>query len=73
MKFVLEGDTFEEKIVRVRLETSESGIDLIGVDNEGKEWFILTLKDGKYERHTSIDANIGFELDTKGRIKEHKA
>lgn len=73
MKFVLEGSEDEVKIIRVRLESGSHGIDLIGTDNEGKEWFILTLKDGKYERHTSIDANIGFELDLKGRIKEYRA
>ena len=73
MRFILENDEDEEKVIRLRLESSSNGIDLIGTDGEGKEWFIVSLKNGRFERHTSIDEHIGFDVDTKGRIKEFRA
>ena len=40
-----------------------------GVDG-GREWFILEIKkDGTIGRHGSVNADLGFKLNARGRVR----
>ena len=66
--FVAEPETYRNwKIV---LEQDSEGVTVKAVSS-GYDWYLLKLKnDGTLYRHTHIDENSGFNLDSEGRIIE---
>lgn len=65
-------DEKEDKKVRLKLEDDGCGeIDLQVVDENGDNiTTLLTVQeDGTIKRHGSVDDDLGFELDSKDRVK----
>ena len=64
----------EEKITRVKLEDDGSGIvTVVAVDKDGNRVdqgiLFRLLPNGTIQRMPSVNPNLGFVLDDKGRIK----
>ena len=70
MKFQLVKDKKDkENIIELWLEDISDGeISLMGTSG-GDEKYLMTFKDGKFERCTDADLE-GLETDSTGRIKE---
>ncbi len=73
MKFILDSDDVNEKVVGIKLEVDNDGVvSIIAVETSGEEWYLLELKDGKFERIEHVNAEFGVDVDSLGRIKEIK-
>ncbi len=73
MRFILDGDKSVEKVVGLKLEADNEGVvSLIATDSEGEDWYLLELREGKFERIEHVNAKFGIDVDSLGRIKEIK-
>lgn len=77
MKYKIKGQKEKkvevEKELTISLELDSCGsICVIGVDEDGFDWSILSLMpDGTFRRHTGLNTT-GLRTNTNGRIKESK-
>jgi hypothetical protein len=66
--FVAEPET--DRTWKIALEQDSEGVTVKAVSS-GDNWYLLKLKnDGTLYRHTYIDKESGFNLDSQGRITE---
>ena len=63
----------EEKITRVKLRDDSGNVTVIAVDKDGNRVdqgiLFCLLPYGTIQRMPSVNPNLGFVLDDKGRIK----
>lgn len=69
MEFKIKEDK-EEKVVQLSLEKDGEEVTLVGMDDNGDDWSIMTFRNGRFYRHSNIKKGIGIEIDEEGRIKE---
>ncbi len=72
MKFVVEEkDKAEEKKLALRLVNDlnrDGTVILVATDNDGKQWTLMVLENGRYGLIGHIPDNFGIDVDLHGRI-----
>lgn len=65
--------TPEEQTVRLKLMEACSGVKVVAMRDDGEQLdsgnLIRIDQEGKLHRYTSVNPNLGFKLDSKGRIE----
>jgi hypothetical protein len=62
----------KEQVVRIKLVKEEGRVYLVAVNNYGAtliRGYLLRLTDGNLLRCSTVNPDLGFDLDEKGRIK----
>lgn len=62
----------EEKIeqtLRMKIEEYQGRIELTALDNSGKWWSVLAIRtNGTLWKYSGVPSDIGFDVDSSGRI-----
>lgn len=72
MRYKLDGDKVSEpeKVISLKLKRDSIGdVDLVGVDEEGVEYLILSITEGGFLQRWRSAKKLGLETDEDGKIK----
>lgn len=73
MQFLIGGeDTVEERVALRLVYDGDGTVSVVATDEKGEEWYLVEFSEGRYQVIEHVDAKIGIDVDTKGRIKERK-